>query len=300
MMERRSRGGWPALLASALLAACSTAQFPSAPREVPSEPTASEILSRAQVAAGVDPFERWNDVAVSYEGEWGTVVQMLQPVLTDSEYRSQSEERLLLADGVVAQVHHGTGGTKTVLWDGSTVTVRYDGAATTEQEAVETSALVAEAYEMFLLGPAWLARRGRDWVRLDDASADGRPYYRILGRLRPGFGLSDEDQVVAWFDPETLLLHRVHFTLEGYAGTRGAHVDVTFDGHRKEYGYVWPTHFVERVRSPVDIHAHEWRLVGIDVDRDLTIEDVSGTAEEWSVDARTPARALGAPDGGPR
>ncbi len=222
------------------------------------------------------------------------MVQFLQPVLTDGDYRGGSEERFLLEEGVVAQVHEGAAGRKVVLRDPDGVIVAYDGKRSTDRDVEETSALVADGYAMFLLGAAWLERHGEDWVLLADETEDGRRYRRLLGRLRPGVGLSEEDRVVAWIDAETDLLYRVHFTLEGHLYTQGAHVDVTFSERRKAYGRLWPTHFVERVKSPVDIHAHEWWMIGLDVDRGLRREDLGRPAEKaWSSLAEESARPLG-------
>lgn len=217
-------------------------------------------------------------------------MQALQPALTDADYRHTSEERLLLGPRVVAQVHRGQGGVKSVLRDSTGVVVAYDGHVSTDRDVLETSALVADAYSMFLLGPAWLERNGTEWMRLEDGSVGSRKYDRLLGRLRPGVGLSREDSVVAWFDRETFLLYRVHFTLEGHRNTKGAHADVTFSDYRRMHGRLWPTHFIERVRGPVDIHAHEWIMEGLDVDRGLTLHDLGAPgATAWSKAAAQPA-----------
>lgn len=267
--------------------------FPVVPTKPPAGLGPIEILERSVAASGADPDATLDDVAVSYEGEWGTVVQALQPALTDGDYRRSSQERILLASGVVAQIHRGPGGEKRVLRDRAGVQVAYDGSITEEQDAVETSALVADAYTMFLLGPAWLQQHGSEWARLDDAKSDGRSFYRVQGRLTPGIGLSERDDVVAWVDRETLLLHRVHFTLEGHRYTKGAHADVTFFEYREAFGRFWPTRFVERVRGPVDIHAHEWWVTGLDVDRGLGRDDLgSPGGEGWSAAASAPAAAL--------
>lgn len=274
------------------VAGCAS-QFPVVPVKPPAGLGPVEILERSIAASGDDPYTTLQDVAVSYEGEWGTVVQALQPALTDGEYRRSSEERVLLASGVVAQIHRGPGGEKRVLRDRAGVQVAYDGAITEDQDVVETSALVADAYTMFLLGPAWLRRNGSEWARLGDAESDGRSFYRVRGRLRPGIGLSAQDDVVAWIDRDTFLLHRVHFTLEGHRYTQGAHADVTFFDYRKVFGRSWPTRFVERVRGPVDIHAHEWWMTGLDVNRGLGRVDLGRPGgENWSAAAATPAATL--------
>lgn len=284
------------LACASILAGCATA-FPARPAGPPDDREAVRLLRRAASVQGDDPYEAYDDVAVAYRGEWGTLVQALQPVLTDGDFRRASEERMLLRDDLVAQAHRGPGGRKDVLRSAHEVQVAYDGVPTTDADVLETSALVADAYSMFLLGPAWLLRNGRDWIRLENAAEGGRAYVRLLARLRPGVGLSAEDEVVAWIDPDTELLRRVHFTLEGHRYTQGAHADVTFSEYRKRHGRLWPTRFVERVRGPVDIHAHEWWLVGLDVDRGLRPSDLGrpGSAE-WTAAAERPAAPFEAGD----
>lgn len=285
----------PSIFALVLLASACGARFPAAPVVLPAGPSAAEILARSVTAAGSDPYESFTDIAVSYRGEWGTFVEILQPALTDVAYRGTSEERVLVRPAVVAQIHEGPGGTKSVLRDSGGVRVAYNGRVSTDRDVVETSALVADGYAMFLLGSAWLKQNGRDWARLEDAALDGRSYYRLRGILRPGVGLSEQDEVVAWIDRETLLLFRVHFTLEGHRNTQGAHADVTFSGYREIHGHLWPTHFVERVRGPVDIHAHEWVMVGLDVNRGLARADLGSPGQAaWSKASSVPARKLSA------
>ncbi len=281
------------LLAILGLPACA-ARFPTPPAAPVAGPSAAALLQRSIEAAGGDPYETLDDVAVRYEGSsWGSMVQILQPLLTDVDYRGLSEERILLSDSVVAQKHRAGAGEKTVFWDGEEVRVFYGSTAANDLPVRESSALVADAYALFLLGPAWLQRRGSDWTRLDDRTEDGRVYHRLHGRLRPGVGLSTEDRVVAWIDQDTGLLHRVHFTLEGFEATRGAHVDVTFSAYRQIAGRLWPTHFVERVRSPVDIYAHLWLLEGLDVNRGLRPADLGSTTDPtWSAVATRPAAPL--------
>jgi hypothetical protein len=55
----------------------------------------------------------------------------------------------------------------------------------------------------------------------------------------------------------------VRLTLNGLASTAGAEVDVTFGEFREVGGVVWPTDFVERIRSPFDLFAHRWTMDGL-------------------------------------
>jgi len=62
-------------------------------------------------------------------------------------------------------------------------------------------------------------------------------------------------------------LRRLQFTIEGLASTRGADVDVTFSEFwEAPDGSVWPGRFVEWVKRPVLVEAHEWWMTSLTVD----------------------------------
>jgi hypothetical protein len=113
-------------------------------------------------------------------------------------------------------------------------------------------------------------------TRLAEGREDERSYPRILVEIRPGFGEAESDRVIAWIDPETHRLFRVHITLNGFRTTQGAHVDTTFSDYVQMGGYWFPSRFEERVRGPIRIHAHDWRITGRDTDRNWRVEDVAG------------------------
>jgi hypothetical protein len=125
---------------------------------------------------------------------------------------------------------------------------------------------------------------------LADAREGGRRYHRLLATLRPGFGESDEDQVVLWIDAGTSRLFRVHMTLEGFESTRGAHVDTTFLEWQRAGRWLLPLRFSERVRGPLRIMAHEWHVTGFDLDRGWAPADVVGPA--FAGPAAAPAAPL--------
>lgn len=54
---------------------------------------------------------------------------------------------------------------------------------------------------------------------------------------------------------------------------------------------IWPTRFFERLRKPIPgLPVHDWRLTGLDANRGLTAQDVSGAV--YSARAAEPARPL--------
>lgn len=236
------------------------------------------------------------DLSVAYEGEWGRAIRRIQPILVDYDHRHRSEERLLLNGprASITQVHQGPEGQKTVVRTGGldaddpgTTSVFYGNREETDEDVVKASALVADAYVMFILGPSYFDRPGADLRMTTPKREGGRLYERIAARLRPGLGESEEDLVVLWIDSDSKLLHRIHFTLEGTPQTRGADVDLTFHDHREFDGYLVPTYYVERVRAPVRVFAHRWNLLGFELNRDLEAGDLAGP--ELSGNAAMPA-----------
>ena len=108
---------------------------------------------------------------------------------------------------------------------------------------------------------------------------------------RPGHGLSAEDRYLLFIDRDKHLLRRVRFTMEGLASTQGAVAEVDFFDHKEIAGVTWPTRFYERLRKPIpNLPVHDWRLIGLDVNRGLTEADISGPA--FSAKAATPARRI--------
>lgn len=249
-----------------LLSACSSPQIPI--REVKqSDPAARALLSAAQVAHGQKAFANVHDITVRYEGKWAAVGPKFQPVLADTRFRGGSEERLIIPSRAMMQEHSGPGGKKVVVRKSGSVTVSYNGVASNDREANRAAALVADAYTMFLLGPFYFDRPGVMLASNGKATVDNTVCDQLLAVLRPGFGLAEEDRVILSIDHKTHLLRRVRMTLNGLESTVGAEVDVTFRDFQKTAGVVWSTDFDERIRVPFDLHAHHWRMLGLEINR---------------------------------
>ncbi len=289
-MRRLSDFSVSSLLCLTLLATgCGTTQIPQS-RAVGSPEQAAAVLARSIAAHGGDAWGRLNDVSVRYEGEWLSIVDRVQPVLVDKPFRKRSEERFLRAEGILAQAHQGPAGTKQVARTPSGVKVWYNAKEEADAEKTTATALVADAYRMFLSGPFFFADRGAELRSAGGDTVEGAACDRILAILRPGFGLSPEDRVLLSIDRKTGLLRRVRFTLEGLESTRGAEVDTTFGNWRDIGGIRWPTAFFERIRAPLRLSAHRWKLVGLDLDRGLTPNEVTGAT--FSGAASRPATGI--------
>jgi len=282
----------PRLLLAAmagLLSACSSPQICT--RDIgKSDPAAKALLAASQDAHGKKAFAKVRDVSVRYEGKWAAVGPKFQPVLADTKFRRGSEERLLTASRAMMQEHSGSGGKKIVVRKPGTVAVSYNGVASNDAEASRAAALVADAYTLFLLGPFYFDRPGVVLAPNGEAIVNKAVCDQVLAVLRPGFGMAKEDRVILFIDRATKQLRRVRMTLNGLESTRGAEVDVTFRDFRNIGGIVWPTDFDERIRVPFDLHAHHWRMLGLDTNRGLNASDLAVTGFKGR--AAKPAAAL--------
>lgn len=252
-----------AVLTALTLTACGTARLPDLVERGDSE-AAVRVLQRSVEAHG--GATRWNeieDIVVRYDGEWASIGPRLQPVLSDTDYRRSSVEVILPAGRIVGQLHEGPAGTKQVYRTPESIEVRYDGAAATDENALDAAALVTDAYQMFLTAPFFFASFGTSPRTAGTETVDGEICDRISLVVRPGLGRTDRDLALLSIGRETGILRRVRFTLNGLESTRGAEVDVTFRAHREIDGILWATEYVERIRAPFRLAAHRWRLVSL-------------------------------------
>ncbi len=239
--------------------------------------SAAEVFDQCLAAHGGDIRDYPGDINIATDGRWHSLIQRIQPVVSDADYRVTSEERFRPRDGIYAVRHSGPAGSKYVLRSRAGVSLHYNGVAVAgEDERRRATAMTNDAFQLFHFGPSFVKHRAASMVRLPDAHEAGREYRRILANLTPGFGESEADQVVLWIDSATSLLFRVHMTLEGFESTRGAHVDTTFLAYMQVGPLLLPSRFSERVRGPLKLMAHEWEVTGADLDRGWTDAEVGG------------------------
>ncbi len=252
--------------------------------------SAAQIFEQSLATHGGDIRDYPGDINIATDGRWYSLIQRIQPVVSDASFRITSEERFRPSDGIYAIRHSGPEGSKQVLRSASGITVRYNGEPEVEGEKRRATAMTNDAFQLFHFGPSFVKHRAVSMTRLLDARENGQGYRRILATLQPGFGESISDQVVLWIDAESSRLYRVHLTLEGFETTRGAHVDTTFLAYHQVGPYLLPSRFSERVRGPVKIKAHEWHVTGMDLDRGWTDGEVTGA--DFSGRAAEPATPL--------
>ena len=270
------RGAAAGLLA--LLGACGSIPMPTASG---SQREALALLEQAQQAHGKAAFAAIKDINVSYGGTWFNLITRIQPAITDTAYRQTSQERMLMPPGqpgsVIAQVHSGPGGQKTVMeTERSKVAISYNGVPYTGADQQAASHLVLHAYQLFLY-PAFYVQRASVLERAGTSVVNGRDCDVLLAVLRPGIGNSPEDRVLLSIDRETKLVRRVWLTLEGSEPSQGAVVSVVHDKFVNIGGVTWPTHFYETVVRPFPgLPAHDFYLTGLDLNRGLQASDFVG------------------------
>ncbi|WP_231372029.1 MULTISPECIES: hypothetical protein [unclassified Thioalkalivibrio] len=260
-----------------LLAGCGRAFPEPAPdREFADGLSAETLFERTLEAHGGDLREDPRDFNMATDGEWGRMIQRIQPLVADTGFRGRSEERYRPADSLYVREYTGPEGVKHVFRHEGTISVYYNGEFETDPDRVAATAMTIDAGELFHFGPSFVKHRATDLQRLPDRREDGVDYHRVLATIEPGFGFAERDEVVMWIHPETDRLYRVHITLEGFERTQGAHVDTTFLEYEEVGPYVLPSRFEERVRGPLRLHVHDWWVTGRDMDRGWDIEDVRG------------------------
>jgi hypothetical protein len=283
-------------LAVPWLAGCSTPlPLIAAP---PADANASRRVRESAEAHGLAAYRRMSDINVAYAGQWRPLVGRIQPEIVDAGFRGSSEERLMPGAGVSAQSYRGERGRKQVVWRRGVgagdprgdVAVWFNGVRSADPEVEQAAALVAEGYRLFLLGPLWLEGRTLPMRLAGVERVDGRLCDVVDVWLSPGLGRVSSDRVALCIDRSDGITRRIRFTLEGFANTRGAVAEVdTFD-HERRFGMLWPMRSHERVLHPIALPAHDWHIVGLDVNRGY--EEKALTGPEFTAAAAAPAAPL--------
>jgi hypothetical protein len=269
-----------------LLAGCGSIPLPQGSQ---SQPAALALLEQSQQAHGKAAFEAIKDINVSYTGTW-FIITKVQPAITDVVYRQTSQERMLMGDSLIAQIHSGPGGQKTVVEDQRKVAIWYNQQPYTGADQMAASHLVLHAYQLFLY-PAFYVQRASVLELAGSSVVNNRDCDNLLAVLRPGIGTSAEDRVLLCIDRQDKLVRRVWLTLEGSEPSKGAVVSVVHDKFVQVGGVMWPTHFYETVVKPfAGLPAHDFALSGIDVNRGLSKADFADG--KFSPLAARPAAAL--------
>lgn len=272
------------------LAGCSTPlPLQDAPR-VAAGSSGDRAAARLQESAEAHGLAAWRglrDINIGYDGQWRPLIDRIQPEVVDAGYRGRSQERLMPRLGLAAQAYTGPRGSKQVVWrrpplappqEAGDIRVWYDGVPSTQAPVLQAAALVAEGYNLFLMGPLWLVGRGLQVQDGGTERVDGRLCDVVLVWLRPGLGRTPLDRLALCVDQKDAVMRRVRFTLEGFPGTQGAVAEVDTFEHQRIGGVLWPMRSFERVVHPIALPAHDWHVTGLDVDRGYGPEAISGAS----------------------
>ena len=261
-----------------MLSACAS-KFPTPENSVytPTNDALSgnDIFRQSFNAHGGKSLDRLRNLNVSLTGKWKQLIRRIQPLVTDFRYRVDSQERVLPNKAIYAAEYSGPAGTKSVYRTPNTIAVRYNSEPSNDTEVLSSTALTADSFHLFLLGPLALQQWQNQVTRLSDKTMNGVLHWRIHLERTPGLGLSKRDDVVLWVHPQSKLTSRVQITLEGHESTKGAHVETDFLAYTRVQDYIFPSQFFERVKAPIAIDAHAWQLTGIDINRNYDRKDIA-------------------------
>lgn len=270
-----------------LLAGCSTPLPLNQRPDAQSGTTAAvrrgeQLLLQSAEQHGLDAYGRLHDINIAYGGQWRPLIDRVQPVVVAPSWRGSSEERLMPKAGINAQSYRGSAGNKAVRWQRGTdassgqVAVWFNGEPSTDPKVLAASALVAECYGLFLLGPLWLADRKLAVQAAGTERVHGRVCDVVDVWLRPGLGRVALDRVSVCIDQQDAITRRVRFTLEGFSDTQGAVAEVDTFEHQRRHGVLWPMRSYEEVVHPLRLPAHDWHITGLDVNRGYDASALAG------------------------
>ncbi len=316
-IQRRHLLGLTAAAALPALGGCANPLPLAVAAPADSDAQAGRWLRESAEHHGYSAYKAINDINAAYAGRWRALIDRIQPEVVDKRWRAASEERLLPQAGVIAQAHRGPGGRKQVfrrsgtsaqelgeiqVWyeaqadelPGRRAALATEGRADDSPKVRTAAALVADCYQLFLLGPLWLAdraERGAWPLTLGGrVEVEGRECQWVQAWARPGFGLVSLDRVALAIDVADRTARRMQFTLEGFEGTRGAVAETDTYEHEMRHGVLWPMRSHERVVRPLGGYGvHDWQITGLDVNRGYDVEALRGA--QFSGAAAAPAQA---------
>jgi len=272
------------LAPATLLSACGTplplATRPAAQSSPAQTAGTARLLESAQ-AHGLDAYRRITDINIAYDGRWRPLIDRVQPIVVDKGFRGASQERLMPAAGINAQAYTGPAGSKQVWWQrGDTtagdVAVWFNGQRSSNPDVLAASALVAECYRLFLLGPLLVASRGVLAELAGTERVNGRFCDVVNVWLTPGLGQVALDRVALCIDRDDSITRRMRFTLEGFANTQGAVAETDTFEHQRHFGVLWPMRSYEEVVHPLRLPAHDWFITALDVNRGYPASALQG------------------------
>ncbi|MBC7727284.1 MAG: hypothetical protein H7242_06665 [Microbacteriaceae bacterium] len=263
------------------LAACAS-PWPA----VPAGPGSSSARKRLQQSADHHGLAAWRglqSVSLAFAGFWSPQGAAVAAAADTVQARWLPHQRVLA-------LGWPTAGGPQQLWrrsPGADLQLWRDRVPVDDPAERQAAALLADLHPLLWLGPMAAADTTAAVNWAEPETLQGLRCDHLHLALMPGLGLgaASADRLSLFVDREQGLLRRLRVSLTGLGtGVPGlAEIDL-FD-HRRLFGMVWPTRF--EARSP---GTGTWRLVGLEVNRSFTADDIGGAV--WRGAAAGAVRAL--------
>ncbi len=261
------------------LTAC-VSRWPEVPAG-PGSPSARSRLQESADAHGLTAWRRLQSVSLGFAGFWS-------PLGAAAGAGAEAvQARWRPGDGVLAlgwpsaagqrQLWRRTPGTEVRLWR--------DGRPITDQAERQAAALLADLHRLLWLGPMAVADTTAAVQWAEPQTLQGLRCDHLHLALAPGLGLAATDRLSLFIDRDRGLLRRLRVSLSNLGTSPPGLAEVDLFDHRRLHGVAWPTRF--ETRSP---GAGSWRLMGLDVDRGFSADDMSDAA--WRGKAAQAAHTL--------
>jgi hypothetical protein len=291
LLRRRLLGQALLLPLSPLLALAACASpWPA----VPSGPGSASARQRLQESADRHGLAAWRglqSVSLAFAGFWSPQGAAVVTAAQTVQARWLPHQRVLALGWPTAagqqQLWRPSPGADLQLWR--------DRVPITHPAERQAAALLADLHRLLWLGPMAIADTSATTTADTGAAVNWAEPETLQGlrcdhlhlALMPGLGLGAASAVrlSLFIDREQGLLRRLRVSLGGLGTAVQGQTEVDLFDHRRLFGVTWPTRF--EARSP---RAGTWRLVGLEVDRGFSADDIGGAV--WRGTAAGAVRAL--------
>ena len=273
----------PLLPLSPLIALAGCAQpWPA----VPGGPGSASARNRLQQSAerhGLAAWRQLQSVSLAFAGFWSPQGPAVAAAAQAVQARWLPHQRLLALGWPTAagqqQLWRRAPGADLQLWR--------DNASIADPAERHAAALLADLHRLLWLGPMAAADTAAAVNWAEPETLQGLRCDHLHLPLMPGLGLgaASADRLSLFIDREQGLLRRLRVSLGGLDTAVLGLAEVDLFDHRRLFGVTWPTRF--EARSP---RAGAWRLVGLEVNRGFSADDIGGTV--WRGTAAGAVRTL--------
>lgn len=267
------------------LAACAS-PWPA----VPTGPGSSSARKRLQESAdrhGAPAWRGLQSVSLAFAGFWSPQGAAVATAAQTVQARWLPHQRVLALGWPTAagqqQLWRRAPGADLQLWR--------DNASIADPAERHAAALLADLHRLLWLGPMAAADTAAAVNWAEPETLQGLRCDHLHLPLMPGLGLglglgaASADRLSLFIDREQGLLRRLRVSLGGLDTAVLGLAEVDLFDHRRLFGVTWPTRF--EARSP---RAGAWRLVGLEVNRGFSADDIGGTV--WRGTAAGAVRTL--------